>query len=394
MNEFKTYAVIGSPIINSQSPYIWHKFLKNKDIQYLRINPVDLDSFIKLIPLINLKGFNVTSPYKTSIINYIDELDPVSKTIDAVNTVKVENGKLYGYNTDVYGFCKTIENFKFNNALILGAGGASRAVLYALRERKIKIYLYNRTFKNLTKINDFEFIENYHKFLKNFKIDLLINTTPNFNPLKFRNSKIIDANYFYKNTKNYTNGKNWLIEQARKSHEIFFDKKIEPVKFKKTSSKTIFFTGFMASGKSKMIEALKNDYKTIDIDKTIEAKTNISKIFEKYGESKFRKIETKLLNKIDFNKKQIIAGGGGAIIYNSKLLKKAYKVFIFSFLGDIKSRIKKDKNHRPLVNSNLDELFKTRLIKYLKHAELLIINKDFKSTVNELKKELKIYENL
>ena len=87
-------------------------------------------------------GFNVTIPYKESIIEYLDDLDPISEKIGAVNTICFDNKrKTVGYNTDCYGFDITLKPFirkNLNNALVLGTGGASKAVKYVLDKHNIK----------------------------------------------------------------------------------------------------------------------------------------------------------------------------------------------------------------------------------------------------------------
>ena len=84
----------------------------------------------------NLKGLNVTIPYKEEVIKFLNKLDGTAQKIGAVNTIKIsETGKLTGFNTDFYGFQKSLERFlplKKKNALILGTGGASKAIAYAL----------------------------------------------------------------------------------------------------------------------------------------------------------------------------------------------------------------------------------------------------------------------
>ena len=84
----------------------------------------------------NIRGMNVTIPYKTEIIPYLDDLSEVAEKIKAVNTIQVRDGKLTGYNTDVLGFRDSLINFyqedPGGNALILGTGGASKAVVYVL----------------------------------------------------------------------------------------------------------------------------------------------------------------------------------------------------------------------------------------------------------------------
>lgn len=98
-----------------------------------------------------LLGLNVTIPYKETIIPYLTALHPTAVAIGAVNTIKIEKNRLTGYNTDAYGFQKSIEPFlkeHHNKALILGTGGASKAVAFVLKELKIDFAFVSRTGKN------------------------------------------------------------------------------------------------------------------------------------------------------------------------------------------------------------------------------------------------------
>jgi shikimate dehydrogenase len=121
---------------------------------------IELDNIADIIPFVkehkNLKGFNVTVPYKEEIIPFLDEIDSVAKEVGAVNTVKVENGMLKGFNTDVIGFEELLKKTprhqdtktpSVNEALILGSGGASKAVQYVLRKENIPFRIASRGFE-------------------------------------------------------------------------------------------------------------------------------------------------------------------------------------------------------------------------------------------------------
>ncbi len=98
----------------------------------------------------DLKGFNVTTPYKEEILPFLDYLDPDAQKVGAVNTVKLTKGKLYGYNTDFYGFVHSIRHLlnKRKQALILGTGGASKAVAAGLTHLGLTHRFVSRTPKN------------------------------------------------------------------------------------------------------------------------------------------------------------------------------------------------------------------------------------------------------
>ncbi|MGL4336003.1 MAG: shikimate dehydrogenase [Turicibacter sp.] len=143
------YAVIGYPISHSLSP-IMHEanfYALNVSATYVAIQVTDLDSDIAMLKM--LDGFNVTVPYKEDIMKYLDEIDPLAQKIGAVNTVKCENGKLTGYNTDAIGFYRSFKTFGLESdakILILGAGGAAKAVFYALvQEGFTQLTIANRT---------------------------------------------------------------------------------------------------------------------------------------------------------------------------------------------------------------------------------------------------------
>lgn len=136
--------LIGQNIKNSRSKEMYKKFSQAQNIEFnyenFDIRPNDLPEFIDYAAK-NLKGFNVTHPYKKLVMNYLYEIDDVSQTVEAVNTVIVRNGRLFGYNTDEYGAKKAYSDFfQDGNILVLGRGGAARAIVYAFRDRDITIY--------------------------------------------------------------------------------------------------------------------------------------------------------------------------------------------------------------------------------------------------------------
>jgi shikimate dehydrogenase len=148
----KLFGLIGFPLSHSFSAsYFSEKFSREKitGCEYTLFPLPDislLPDLVKAHP--DLAGFNVTIPYKEKIIPYLDELNPVAKTIGAVNTVAVDRSggtvRLKGYNTDAPGFASTIDLFKFKKALLLGTGGAAKAVRYAMRNAKIRILQVSR----------------------------------------------------------------------------------------------------------------------------------------------------------------------------------------------------------------------------------------------------------
>ncbi len=175
------YGLIGFPLDHSWSPaYFQKRFreqgLKNHDYQLFPLENLD-----RLLPLLeytpSLQGLNVTIPYKESILSFIDILDPSAQEIGAVNTIRIHGSgnmrKLIGYNTDARGFASSADFSDHRAALILGTGGASRAVKHALREIGITCTLVSRggAQKNTLSYDDLcEDILDHHT--------LIINATP------------------------------------------------------------------------------------------------------------------------------------------------------------------------------------------------------------------------
>jgi len=185
----KLAGVIGNPISHSKSPII-HNYWLNKhhiDGVYipLQIKEEDLLTSIKSLQKMGFMGCNVTIPHKIEVIKVVDELSDLAKKIGAVNTLVFRNdGSIYGDNTDAYGFIENIKDYyDLGEALILGAGGASRAVCQSLANAGAKkIILTNRTMAKAENMGkelavEIEVVpqENINKYLNN--ISLLVNTT-------------------------------------------------------------------------------------------------------------------------------------------------------------------------------------------------------------------------
>ncbi|MBK5719464.1 shikimate dehydrogenase [Dysgonomonas sp. Marseille-P4677] len=152
------YGIIGNPLTHSFSPrFFTDKFLKEEiDAQYVKFEISDISRFADVIkdnPILN--GLNVTIPYKEAIISFLDDLDSQAKEIGAINVIKFirENGKLrlIGYNSDIIGFQNSIAPLLnrdiHKKALVLGTGGASKAVAKALENLGVAFTFVSRTAK-------------------------------------------------------------------------------------------------------------------------------------------------------------------------------------------------------------------------------------------------------
>ena len=145
------YGIIGYPLSHTFSPAYFKEKFRVERIKDVRYNAFPLESLVQLNDLLfqkpEIRGLNVTIPYKESIFPYLDEIDPLAREIGAVNTILVRRGKLIGYNTDVSGFESAIRphlNPFIKGALVLGTGGSSKAVVYALRKMGLTSILISR----------------------------------------------------------------------------------------------------------------------------------------------------------------------------------------------------------------------------------------------------------
>ena len=175
----KTYGLIGTPLTHSFSKkYFDEKFEKLgiTDVQYELFEITTLDEYPCLIADNSLSGLNVTIPFKEKILSQLDEIDPEALTVGAVNCIRFNNGKSKGYNTDIFGFEMSIKPFLENNyerALILGTGGASKAVAHVLKKWNIPFHFATRSPGRDNHLSYASLsAENIHFF------PLIINTTP------------------------------------------------------------------------------------------------------------------------------------------------------------------------------------------------------------------------
>lgn len=187
----RLYAVIGNPISHSISPAIQNSiFAAHKyDGKYisLKVSPDSLGAAVSVLRE-NFSGFNVTIPHKQAIMGYLDDVEDHALLCGAVNTVKNDKGRLIGFNTDGYGFIKAFDHFNIavarKKVLLLGAGGAARAVLGELLARRCQVTIINRSLERARQLEQ-EFNRTYHGAVSACTANdatesyyCLINTTP------------------------------------------------------------------------------------------------------------------------------------------------------------------------------------------------------------------------
>ena len=194
--DFKTFCIIGDPIDHSLSPAIHNAAFNalglNCSYIAFRVQEDQLKNSLDSLRAIKIGGFNVTMPHKVKVLDYVDYQDKTVQLVGAANTVNNEDGKFCAYNTDVIGFIKPLHSRKidFNGfeILVLGAGGAARAVLVALSGEKgiTNINIFNRNtdrsteLSNIVKKLGLEATIISNDDIQNIasKSNLIINTTP------------------------------------------------------------------------------------------------------------------------------------------------------------------------------------------------------------------------
>ncbi|WP_313134518.1 shikimate dehydrogenase family protein [Anaerocolumna sp.] len=250
------YGLIGEKLGHSYSKIIHEKLA---DYKY-DLTPLTKEEFPLFMEKREFKAINVTIPYKEKVLPYLDEMDNNAKQIGAVNTIVNTNGKLIGHNTDFSGFLYVIQNngveIKNKKVLVLGNGGASKAVVAVLKFLKAKeIILAGRTLRE----NTITFAECYEK---HFDGQVVVNATPvgmypnvNESPIdlsKFTNCKaVLDLIYNPLKTKlllqaealgmKAVNGLEMLVAQAKYAVEYFLGNEIEDVRIKEVTNEIYDF---------------------------------------------------------------------------------------------------------------------------------------------------------
>ncbi|MBK9191914.1 MAG: shikimate dehydrogenase [Crocinitomicaceae bacterium] len=239
----KQFGLIGKKLGHSFSKDFFEKKfqLLNLDATYRNFELERIEDVKSLFADPTIEGLNVTIPYKQSFIPFLDSLDPVAERVGAVNCIQLKNGKSKGFNTDVFGFSQAIKPFlesHHERALILGTGGASRAVEFVLAELGLAVFFISRHPKN---DNEFAWSDINENMVQSCGI--IVNTTPvgmfpevnqcpEF-PFEYLNPThlVMDLIYNPKETEllkrakaagaSVINGESMLFQQAEKSWEIW-----------------------------------------------------------------------------------------------------------------------------------------------------------------------------
>lgn len=180
----KIYGVAGNPIRHSLSPQMMNTAFRRENINavYLALQSSDVTDLLKCVREIPIQGLSITMPLKQAIVEHLDKTDALTAKIGACNTlIRSQEGKLYGFNTDVAGVVRPLEqrmNLAASRILVIGAGGAARAAVFGLRDRGAEVWVMNRTTEKAQKLAR-QAHAHYvsRQQLKRLEFDVIINAT-------------------------------------------------------------------------------------------------------------------------------------------------------------------------------------------------------------------------
>lgn len=399
--------LLGNPVEHTLSPVI-HNTLseilgQNQVYVPFHVEAEGLEQAVCGAFDLNILGLNVTVPYKNAVMQYTIELDEAAKAIGAVNTLVRSSKGYQGYNTDMPGLLRAIQSegieLKNQTVVILGAGGASKAVAYmCMQEEAEAVYLLNRTVEKAQEIADSMnrlfgrpvikamAVEDYDKLPAVSRIVFQC-TSLGLSPRV--NEVVIEDREFYKQVRvgvdliyNPTetrfmrlvkeaggqayNGLKMLLYQGIIAYELWnqvqvtaeqaeqvYDRLYEAIH---PSGDNIVLIGFMGSGKTTVGKQIEKayGYSFLDTDAYIEAREgrSINRIFAEEGEEYFRRLEAAILKELIANTSHaLIATGGGMPLQkeNARLLRELGRVFYLETSEEgIWNRVK-DSHNRPLL---------------------------------------------
>ena len=409
------YGLIGEKLGHSFSREI-HEKLGRYAYDLCEIKKDELDAFMTAR---SFSGINVTIPYKTDVIPYLDELSDLAREVGAVNTVVNRGGKLFGDNTDVWGLISLVRRMRPDlvglTVLILGTGGTSRAALAAAKflgaKKAVRV---SRTGKD----GAVTYEEAYRDYAD---AEFLINTTPvgmfphaGSSPVDLTKfpllAGVVDAIYNPLNTRLLLdakqrgipaeNGLYMLVAQAMKSAERFTGEPIGDAVTEKIYAELLFekrnivLIGMPGSGKTTLGRLLadKLGRPLVDTDEMIVERAGIpiTEIFATKGEDAFRDLESAVIRDLSEVGGRVIATGGGAILREENLAalrSNGILVYLDRPLGDLLPT-----SDRPLANQvdKIKTLYTVRLPLYKRAADLTVpVRGTPENTVLEILEKLK-----
>ena len=407
----KRCGLLGEHLSHSFSPLI-HNMLSDYDYKTYEVEPEKLEAFVKNG---GLDAFNVTIPYKKAVIPFLDKISPEAESIGAINVVTRKNGKLYGYNTDYFGFAYMLDtaniSVKGKKALLIGNGGAAATVKAVLTDRGVgKIITVNsktNTRENLTLHSD---------------ASVIINSSPvgmypnnRISPVDisiFKNCEaVLDIVYNPAKTQlmleaeargiTAIGGLSMLVAQAARGFELFTDEKYEDGIIEKIIDKisrdtqNIILIGMPSCGKSTIGNIISKmlTRQFLDADDEFKKMHSITPAdaINTLGEPAFRDMEATTLAELGKLSGIIIATGGGAVTRKENYPSLHQNGIIVYIKRDIE---KLSTEGRPLSQrSSLNELFNKRKALYEGFADITVENNgSAEEAANNILNALKEFE--
>ncbi len=390
--------LIGYPLGHSWSPEI-HKQLIQADYALVPLKPEELEDFVHQQ---TYDGFNVTIPYKQTIMPLLDEIDPVARKIGAVNCVVKRGTRYIGYNTDYYGFQSMIRNHHIEmcnqNVAVLGSGGASKAVLQAVVDLGGKPVIVSRTKKE----NGISYEELYDN---ETDYTVLVNTTP-VGMFPNMDDSPVDLNRFSKLTSvvdivanplctklmflgkqkglNVCGGFEMLVGQAFYADELFLNHTLNPEMIQDCMNailrerRNIVLIGMPTSGKTTLAEEIGRvvGKKPVEMDEEIVKKlgTSISECFKDKGEAYFRQIELAVAKEHCGANGEIISCGGGVVTQPETMRYLSQNGLVIWINRNLASLF--PTSDRPLSSDieHLKTIYETRKHLYQNYSDIVIDN--------------------
>lgn len=424
------FAVAGDPVMHSRSPQMFNRALRLYGIKasYTRISANSADEVYHIMKSAGFAGINITAPFKGDMLGFVDKPTPVVGFIKAVNTVYWSGSSLIGDNTDYVGVLGAIQSNRFQasgkKCIVLGTGFAARAAVFALTFYGGNVTIAGRNIEKAKSISvefncSFAGVNELKELVQD--ADLILSALASgVNLLKQEWLKkevtLCDANYIHSEIKKvalaadceYIDGITWLLSQALPVFNIFTGRTCDRRIFFSASmdkllnpNKLVYLTGFMASGKTTIGKALAEaiGYDFVDMDSLIEKREgrSISQIFESDGESRFREVESAILQELSGRTGCVISTGGGIVESdeNISIMKQSgITVWLHSSLDVCLQRITGDasgQKSRPLAAElGLDKLVIKRLPLYCAASDLLVSSENsIDSVVGRIQNELK-----